>query len=269
MPTPAATFKSFDPGSFPRLSQQAEVRTGLYVLHKDWTKPILRPFSVQSIIDGDAANNAFSVNLAVPPGANHVCLHWLNQCDLSSAAASVSGVSAKIGTGLVTTHVLRLYGQVAPGSSDDRFGPYEAGLANAVTVDSAYGFWRPLAGIALTVNSNLALFDLATEAETMGLNYKVSSTRRLVVTPISFMGLVKTIKVSYGQFATEPASTGATNMGWNKFDAAAQSFALHGSSRIMLVPEYFGTAETTTLTATATSGTATVDWSAIGATFQS
>jgi hypothetical protein len=261
MADPAATFSN----NYPPSVRSTAWSSPLAILHKDWTKSIARPFSVQSVIDGDTANNAYSVNLAVPNGSTHVGLHWVNQFTLSSSSATVSSCSAKIGTGSVTTHVLRVYGRIPIQESTYLYGPSEAGLASAVAIDNNYGYWRPLFNINLTVNSSSALWDLATSAQTYGLNYKVSSTKRLVISPMNISGLISGMAHSYDQ---QPIQGAATTQTSNRSDAWDGLIPLKGSDRIMMIPEYFGTAESTTFTNTATSGTVTAtDLSAVGATF--
>ena len=267
MPDPAATFNLSNRTTAVTAAMTAS-SSSLYILHKDWTKPILRPYSIQSIIDGDQTNNQYSVVLRVPTEASHMFLYWVTQAVLSDTGASVTSLTAKIGTGAMTVLAFRLFGRFPREETKYLYGPFEAGLANAVAINDAYGYWRAIGNIQCTVNSTLEITNQGTAATCDHINYRVSTTRRLVVAPIVAKGLTPTIV--YQPINIPVSAASAANTVTSIFDSMSGGIPLKGCSHVMLVPEYFGTLESTTIAGTVTAGTiSSFDFTAIGATFNS
>jgi hypothetical protein len=266
MPDPAVKFNVSTAASARAVTNTA-VCSSPSVLHKDWTKGILRPYSIQSIIDGDATNNQYQVNLRVPQSATHVGLFWMTQAVLSDTGASINSLSAKLGTGSMTGYAMRLFGRFPSAPSANLFGPYEAGLSNAVEINETYGYWRPLANIQLTINSTLAFADNISTTSAGALNYRVSTTRRLIINPIVNGGLVASMSLSSNNQPLQGASITITASAW---DSVSGLIPLKGCTNILLMPELFGSSETTTITGAATAGSiSSVDFTAIGASFHS
>lgn len=247
------------------------ISSSIYVLHKDWTKPLDRPNTVQEVIDGVETNTDFIVRLAVPPGATHMSPYWLCQYSAASNIGSVTGVAANISG--ATTYALRFYGRVAIAPTSTSFDPSDAGLSNAVKYSTTYGLWKPLMNVSLNVGANSTFWDVGLGGDVAALPIEVSATRRFIAQPFNMCGaaspftsnLIKADTVS-SPYATgkPPNNSSAAAAGF--WDANFGTIPLRGTTEVIVVPEYFGS--TPSVSYVITGGTTTaVDFCAIGASF--
>jgi hypothetical protein len=271
MPDPAVISRTPNLPYSERPVQVGSYSSSLQILHKNWGAGLLRPYSIQSIEDGDAANNAQQVILRVPRSASHVGLHWVTQVVMSDTGANPNTLSAQIGSGGTTSYFFRVFGRIPSVDAGNSYGPFEAGLSNAVALNNSYGYWRALAHLNLAVNSAQSFFTNVTSTNVDALIYRVSTTRRLIINSIintaAAAGLVNGYRFSP---TNQPLQTTADIQASNAFDPQSGLIPLKGCEEILLVPEYFGTLQPVTITGTATAGTiSSVDFTAIGATFHS
>lgn len=269
MPDPAASFANFDPSRNSRLAQTAAMQSGLYVAHKDWTKPLARPNTIQEIIDGNETNAQYCVRLGIPAGATNVSLHWLTQLELSVSTASLNSISCNL-AGTSLSYFLRVFGRIPTLKSPYSYGPADAGLSGAVAINASYGLWRPLWQYNLNVGGANEIVALNSTVNG-GLQYEVSSTVRLLASPLIVGGsgyIINTASSPMNNRAVAQVSNGDTgSVSWH--DPMHNTIPLRGCTQLLVVPEISNTFTSATFSTSVSGGTATVSWSAIGATFHS
>lgn len=150
---PAATFSATsDASRNARLSQAISWGSPLYVIHKDITKTLESPNSINEIIDGTETEAQYSVILDVPNGARgFIPFIVLNAVvSASSAYPSEFKVTATNSSG----NPLRYYfaGRVPSWGSQYAYDPFTAGMTNAVD-PATYGYWHNLGAWRLLTSS--------------------------------------------------------------------------------------------------------------------
>lgn len=153
MPDPAATFTNTYAQNTARLSQRIGWGSPLYLIHKDITKTLESPNSINEVIDGTETEAQYSVILDVPTGARgFIPFIVLNAVvSASSAYPSEFKVTATVASG---SNPLRYYfmGRAPFVPSDYTYNPFSAGMTNAVDPGS-YGYWHGLGAWRLATST--------------------------------------------------------------------------------------------------------------------
>ena len=155
MPDPAATFTNTnDPGRNVRLSQQISWGSPLYVIHKDITKTLESPNSINEIIDGNETEAQYSVVLDVPLGARGFVPFWVINGTFSASTAwpSEFKITCTVSAG---TNPVRFFffGRAPTWASDQTYSPYSTSMTSAPD-PSTYGYWHGLAAVKLTTSTS-------------------------------------------------------------------------------------------------------------------
>lgn len=134
--------------SFPATTFTNALQTGngspLYIVQKDITKTLESPHSINEIIDGTETEAQYSNIVTVPQGARGFVPFVVANAVFSSAADYPTEMKVNVAVAL-GTNPLRFYfvGQSPIASEPYRYGPSDAGMANAVP-PSTYGYWHAL-----------------------------------------------------------------------------------------------------------------------------
>lgn len=141
MPDPAATFGKYDPSRQPRQAMRAGWGSPLYVIHKDITKTLESPNSINEIIDGTETEAQYSVILNVPTGARGFIPFIVLNCVFTASSAVVSEFKVTVTNS--SSNPLRYYfaGRVPVAATGYSYNPFDAGMTNAVD-PSTYGYWH-------------------------------------------------------------------------------------------------------------------------------
>jgi len=271
MPTPPTFVPNTDTLQNERLEKEpAPLSSSIYVLHKDWSKALTRPNTVQEVIDGSETNTQYMTRVAVPPGATHMSLYWLLQYSAASGIGSVSVIQATI-TG-ATTLAFRIHGRVPIAQPPNSYEPADAGLSNAIKLSNTYGIWKPLFNIGLQCSQAADLFNIGLGGDVVALPYEVSSTRRFLVQPMNLGGvsaatnnLLKTDTVSSPYHTAKPPAANGSALA-SFFDANYAAIPVRGATEVILIPDYFGSEPSVAYTITGGTTTA-VDFCGIGVSF--
>ena len=153
MPDPAATFgKTANPASNNRLSQLAGWGSPLFVIHKDITKTLESPNSINEIINGDETEAQYSVVLDVPNGARGF-IPFLVLNTLMSASTAYPNEFKVTVTGTNTNPIRYFFYARSPiPSATNTYTPYSIGMTNAVN-PGTYGYWHGLGAWRLNSSS--------------------------------------------------------------------------------------------------------------------
>jgi len=149
---PAATFGQYDSGRQPRLAMPAGWGSPLYVIHKDVTKTVEEPNTINEIITGSEADAQYSVILNVPPGARGFIpfsiLNYTVAATTDVLATSTLTVVAASGNPLRYMFVGR-----APLATDIyAYDPSTATMTSAVAPGTT-GYWHALGAWRLATSS--------------------------------------------------------------------------------------------------------------------
>lgn len=139
---PAATFSATsDPSRNVRLSQTISWGSPLYVIHKDITRTLETPNSINEIIDGSEAEAQYSVILDVPSGARGFIPFIVFNAVVSASSAYPSEFKVTVTNS--SANPLRYYfsGRVPSWGSLNSYDPFSSGMTNAVD-PSTYGYWH-------------------------------------------------------------------------------------------------------------------------------
>lgn len=145
---PAATFGNYDPGRQPRHAMPAGWGSPLYVIHKDVTKTVEEPNTINEIITGSEADAQYSVILAVPPGARgFVPFSVLNYT--VAAATDVFATATLTVVGASANPLRYMFVGRTPLASDSyAYDPSTAAMTSAVAPGTT-GYWHALGAYRL------------------------------------------------------------------------------------------------------------------------
>jgi len=257
---PAATFSATgDASRNARLSQTISWGSPLYVIHKDITKTLESPNSINEIIDGNETEAQYSVILDVPVGARGFIPFWVLNCTFNASTAYPN--EFKINVVTTGTNPLRYHfiGRTPNWGSDNAYTPYSIGMTNAPD-PSTYGYWHGLAAVRLTTatgggSDNFIAYGTGdnTSATPSAYSIPVSSSNGLTRTYVpschnaraSNVGLENLIGVTIYPATTTPAGmTGDSGM-----------IPLFGCDKLTCFGTWSGSAPTITAGANMGSGT--------------
>lgn len=178
MPDPAATFSNIDPTGLPR-SAPAGWGSPLYVIHKDITKTLEDPNSINEIINGDETEAQYSVVLNVPSGARGFIPFFVLNYTVSASTAWMS--EAYINCGTVSGNPLRYYfmGKVPVVETAYKYDPFSIGMTSAPNPGDI-GYWHPVgavklgAGTAPSLTSNFFMQATANNTNSCASNYSIA-----------------------------------------------------------------------------------------------
>ena len=140
---PAATFGQYDTGRQPRLAMQAGWGSPLYVIHKDVTKTVEEPNTINEIITGSEADAQYSVILDVPTGARgFIPFSILNYTVAATTDQLATSTLTVVGS---STNPLRyMFVGRAPLATDIyAYDPSTAAMTSAVAPGTT-GYWHAL-----------------------------------------------------------------------------------------------------------------------------
>lgn len=189
---PAATaLKCFDPSLQPRHAMLHGYSSPLFIAHKDMTKLLFHPNTMQEILNGTSTggttevNTQYCVRLKVPDGARSFCLYWYAQILLSASTGVVDTITATLASAqLVRISVL---GRMPLSRAGYSYSAVDAGLTNAATIDNL-GLWRTIGQITSVAGSGSAITILGTTggygADQMAVSHEVG-LRRICIGHIS------------------------------------------------------------------------------------
>lgn len=191
---PAATFSNFDP-SGPKMIP-AGWGSPLYVIHKDITKTLEDPNSINEIINGDETEAQYSVVLNVPSGARGFIPFFVLNYTVSASTAWMA--EAYINCGTVSGNPLRYYfmGRVPVVDSAYKYDPFSISMTSAPD-PGTIGYWHPVGAVKLaastapSVTSNYFLQATANNGNSCASNYSLATastdglTRTNIVSTLS------------------------------------------------------------------------------------
>ena len=141
MPDPAATFTPVDSYVLPRGSPYGW-SSPLYVIHKDVTKTLEDPNSMNEIINGDETEAQYSVILTVPPGARAFIPYSVLNYTASASTAWLAEAYMAVATS--SGNPLRYYFMGKIPDTSDPYNPYSSGMTSAAD-PGTIGYWNCLA----------------------------------------------------------------------------------------------------------------------------
>lgn len=148
---PAATFSNFNtygPKMIP-----AAWGSPLYVIHKDITKTLEAPNSINEIINGNETEAQYSVILKVPGGARGFLPFWIINGTFSASTAwpAEFKVTVTVASG---TDPLRWYfmGRVPSTTSDYTYNPFSISMTSAPD-PGTIGYWHPLGAVRMSTST--------------------------------------------------------------------------------------------------------------------
>jgi len=265
---PAATALGIDDNSRkPRLAMRAGWSSPLYIAHKDITKLLDHPNTMQEIINGTQTGSStdpetqYCVRLGVPSGARTVNLYWYAQVLLSASTGSLDTVTLTLASS--STIRFNIYGRFPDAESTYAYTATNASLTNALALDSL-GAWRTIGQIymATGTGSGLTLLQASTANPAFHATvHEVSTTRRVAIGNISSPQLaIQEITSPFmgrqGLGSINSSASNDSNFGW----------PLMGATEIIVAPMTGSGTPNPTVAATGTS-ISSVDFVAVAASF--
>ena len=257
---PAHTFTNTNnPSTNNRLSQMTSWGSPLYIIHKDVTKTLESPNSINEIIDGTETEAQYSVILDVPNGARGFIPFWVLNATFSASTAyfNEAKVTVTVGAG---TNPLRFFfhARTPTWESDKMYTPFSAAMTSAPD-PSTYGYWHNVAAIRMssstTGSDNFIMYGDANNASAgpAGYSLPVASANALTRTFIvpahnaraSGVGLENLVGT------TVYTATAATT----PFNSDAGTIPLFGCDKLTCFGAHSGTAPTIAVGANMGSGT--------------
>jgi hypothetical protein len=153
MPDPAATFtNTFYPNSMPRQAMPAGWGSPLYLIHKDITKTLENPNSINEIIDGTETEAQYSVILNVPQGARGFIPFLVTNAVFTANTAKPSEFKVTVTNSSGNPLRYYFFGRSPLAGSGYSYNPFDAAMTN--TVDpSTYGYWHGIGAWRLVTSS--------------------------------------------------------------------------------------------------------------------
>jgi len=268
---PAATaLNVFESGSQSRLATRASYSSPLYIAHKDLTKILEHPNTIQEVLNGTATGGTtdtetqYCVRLAVPGWSRTVCLYWYAQVLLSASTGYVTDLTMTTASGSALR--FNIYGRFPSNPSATSYTAVTAGLSNAIDLDSL-GAWR-IIGQVISATGTASGLTCTTAAigNAPGLSatvHEVSSTRRVM---IGHFGADARLALSASATPFSAWYTGSTS----QVQPADSSFGfpLMGATEILVLPCASTGTPAPSFSATGTS-VSSVDFVALAASFHS
>jgi hypothetical protein len=265
---PAATALKIDDGSRKtRQSMRAGWSSPLYIAHKDITRLLDHPNTIQEIINGTQTGSStdtetqYCVRLGVPSGARIVNLYWYAQVLLSATTGSLDTVTLTLAS--TSTVRLQIYGRFPDAESTTAYTATNASLTNALALDSL-GAWRTIGQVTLATGTGSGLTLLQASTANPGFHapvLEVSTTRRVAIGNISSAQLALA-EISSPFMVRQ--SLGASNSSMN--NDTTFGWPLMGATEIIVAPMTGGGTPNPSVAATGTS-ISSVDFVAIAASF--
>lgn len=236
---PAATaLNTFEVGTQPRQSMTYGYSSPLYIVHKDLTKTLEHPNTVQEILNGTSTGGStdtdtqYCVRLRVPPGSRSVCLYWYAQVLLSASTGLVDVLSMT----LASSGAIRfnIYGRFPDNPSGTTYDAVAAGLTNAVALDSLGG-WRCIGQVLSATGTGSGLTCMSASGNNApgfaATVHEVSSVRRVMI------GHMSDGRQALGTLSTPylPMVNGGSTAATMPSDSAF-GFPLMGAQEIFVAP---------------------------------
>jgi len=201
MPDPAATFTNTYAQNTARFAQRTGWGSPLYLIHKDITKTLESPNSINEIIDGSETEAQYSVILDVPAGARGFIPFIVLNAVVSASTASPSEFKVTVTNS--SANPLRYYfaGRVPAVPSDYTYNPYSSGMTNAVD-PSTYGYWHNVGAWRLVTsaggNDNFVAYGSADNAAATPAAYSLPVANSAGTTRTYIASLLNARVVNFG-----------------------------------------------------------------------
>lgn len=262
MPDPASTFDN---------TLQTGYGSPLYIIQKDLTKTLESPNSINEIIDGDEVDAQYSNILKVPAGAIGFVPFLIVNATVSGSTTALVELTMTVVASSANPLRYMFFGRTPETSPDYRYGAVEAGLASAIA-PSTYGFWHGLGAwkqAAATGGgaANIIMYGDANNASAVPAAYSLptaSGNNRQFVNSLLFARTSSTtgFETLVGM-TTFPGNVSTVNSAYSN----AAVVPLLGCTHLTAFGTHSGTAPTITFSASASTGTITVNSTALGVRF--
>ena len=261
MPDPASTFNN---------TLQTGYGSPLYVIQKDLTKTLESPNSINEIIDGDEVDAQYSNILKVPAGAIGFVPFLIVNATVSGSTTALTELTMTVVTTSGNPLRYMFVGRVPEANNQFSYGASEAGLASALA-PSTYGFWHSLGAWRLITSSgagtaNIIMYGDANNASSAPAAYSLptaSGNNRQFVNSLLF---ARTSPSGFETLVGLTAYPGNVST-VNSVNSNAAVVPLLGCTHITAFGTHGTTAPTITFSAAASTGTITVNSTALGVRF--
>ena len=261
--------------SFPATTFNNTLQTGygspLYIIQTDITKTLESPNSINEIIDGTEADAAYSNILKVPEGAIGFTPFLIVNATVSGSTTALTELDVKVTT--ASANPLRYYfiGRIPEVSPPYRYGASDANLASALQ-PSSYGFWHGLGAWRLITSttpgtSNYVMYGDANNSAASPTSYSVptaSGNDRQFVASLLF---ARTTNHGFETLLGLTTYPGTTSTVPAHVVSNSGVVPLLGCTHITAFGAHSGTAPTIAVTAAASTGTITVNSTALAIRF--
>lgn len=259
---PAANFGNYDPARQPRHAMPAGWGSPLYVIHKDVTKTVEEPNTINEIITGSEADAQYSVILGVPPGARgFVPFSVLNYTVAASTDVFATGTLTVVGA---STNPLRymFVGRTPLASDSYAYDPSTIAMTSAVEPGTT-GYWHALGAWRLAAATGAGTANIFTYYS----DNSAATPANYGITTAASNGLKRTVVTSLLRgSSTAPVFetlTGQTSYGGSLGSTVYQAFGdnmpyipLCGCDRLTCFAALGAAAPTITASITMSTGTA-------------
>jgi len=262
MPDPASTFNN---------TLQTGYGSPLYVIQKDLTKTLESPNSINEIIDGDEVDAQYSNILKVPAGAIGFVPFLIVNATVSGSTTALTELTMTVVASSANPLRYMFFGRVPDANSGFSYGASDAGLASALA-PSTYGFWHGLgawrqAAATGAGAANIIMYGDANNASAVPAAYSLptaSGNNRQFVNSLLFARTSSTtgFETLVGM-TTFPGNVSTVN----SVNSNAAVVPLLGCTHLTAFGTHSGTAPTITFSAAASTGTITVNSTALGVRF--
>ena len=262
MPDPASTFNN---------TLQTGYGSPLYIIQKDLTKTLESPNSINEIIDGDEVDAQYSNILKVPAGAIGFVPFLIVNATVSGSTTALTELTMTVVASSANPLRYMFFGRVPEANSEFSYGASDAGLASALA-PSTYGFWHGLgawrqAAATGAGAANIIMYGDANNASATPAAYSLptaSGNNRQFVNSLLFARTSSTtgFETLVGM-TTFPGSVSTVN----SVNSNAAVVPLLGCTHLTAFGTHSGTAPTITFSASASTGTITVNSTALGVRF--
>lgn len=264
MPDPAATFTNTSyPGSLPRPSVAAGWGSSLFVIHKDVTKTVEEPNTINEIITGTESDAQYSVILSVPPGARgFIPFSILNYT--VAASTDAFSVSTLTVVGASANPLRYMFVGRTPFADDSyAYDPSTAAMTSAVAPGTT-GYWHALGAWRLAAATGAGAANIFTyysdNSSAVPANYGITTaasnglTRTVVTSLLRGSSTAPAFETMTGQSVY--GGTLATSVPTGAFGDNQPYIPLCGCDRLTCFAALGTAAPTVTPSITMASGTA-------------
>jgi hypothetical protein len=261
--------------SFPATAFNNTLQTGygspLYIIQTDITKTLESPNSINEIIDGTEADAAYSNILRVPEGAIGFTPFLIVNATVSGSTTALTELNVNVTATSANPLRYMFIGRIPDVSAPYRYGASDANLASALQ-PSSYGFWHGLGAWRLVASTgagtaNYVMYGDANNASAAPAAYSVptaSGNDRQFVASLLF---ARTTGHGFETLLGLTTYPGTTSTVPSHVVSNSGVVPLLGCTHITAFGAHSGTAPTIAITASASTGTITVNSTALAIRF--